>query len=116
MYTQTGDLFWAALANVGARINVLNLIPVWMLDGGKAASALGMVERAALLVAAVGLWAVTGQMIFLLVGAGVVFRLFTKDKPAREDWGTFAYYVAVLGALALVLHVTPASLFAGMRR
>jgi Zn-dependent protease len=65
---------------------------------------------------AIGLWACTGQLIFLLVGAGVVFRLFTKDLPVREDWGTFAYYAAVLGALALVLYVTPESLFAGMRR
>jgi Zn-dependent protease len=116
MYTRTGELFWAALANTGARINVLNLIPVWMLDGGKAASALGMVERAALLAAALAIWVYTQEGIFLLVGAGVVYRLFTKDKPAREDWGTLAYYAAVLGALALVLHVTPESLFAGMRR
>jgi Zn-dependent protease len=116
MYARTGELFWAALANTGAMLNVLNLIPVWILDGGKATNALGMVERAALLAVAIGLWACTGQLIFLLVGAGVVFRLFTKDLPVREDWGTFAYYAAVLGALALVLYVTPESLFAGMRR
>jgi Zn-dependent protease len=111
IYVQTGDLLWAALARTGAVINVLNLIPVWILDGSKAANALGMVERAALLAAALALWAYTGEGIFFLVGAGVVWRLFTKDKPMQEDWGTCLYYVAVLSALALILHVTPESLF-----
>ncbi|MGA2852081.1 MAG: site-2 protease family protein [Terracidiphilus sp.] len=111
IYVQTGDLLWAALAYTGARLNVLNLIPVWMLDGGKAAGALGMAGRVTLLALAVGLWAYTGSLIFLLVAAGMVWRLFTKDMPPREDWGTCLYYAAVLAALAFVLHVTPDSLF-----
>ena len=111
IYAQTGDLLWAALAYTGARLNVLNLIPVWMLDGGKAASALGVAGRATLLVVAVGLSVYTGSLIFLLVAAGMIWRLFTKDKPPREDWGICLYYAAVLAALAFVLHVTPDSLF-----
>jgi Zn-dependent protease len=111
IYVQTGDLLWAALAYIGARLNVLNLIPVWMLDGGKAATALGVAGRATLLAVAVGLWAYTGSLIFLLVAAGMIYRLFTNDKPTREDWGTCLYYAAVLAALAFVLHVTPDSLF-----
>ena len=111
IYVQTGDLLWAALAYTGARLNVLNLIPVWMLDGGKAASALGVAGRATLLVVAVGLSVYTGSLIFLLVAAGMIWRLFTKDKPTREDWGICLYYAAILAALAFVLHVTPDSLF-----
>ena len=111
IYVQTGDLLWAALAYTGARLNVLNLIPVWMLDGGKAAAALGIAGHVALLALCVGLWAYTGSLIFLLVAAGMVYRLFTKDKPTHEDWGICLYYAAVLAALAFVLHVTPDSLF-----
>jgi Zn-dependent protease len=108
VYTHTQDPLWAALARTGAVINVLNLIPVWVLDGGKAASSLGQVERAALLAAAIGIWLLSWEPIFFLVAAGATFRLFTKDKPEREDWSSWLYYVALLVALAVVLHATPA--------
>jgi Zn-dependent protease len=107
IYTRTHDPLWAALARTGAMLNLLNLIPVWALDGGKAANALGFVARISLLTAALALWALSGEKIFFLVGAGVVWRLFTKDLPPLEDWGSFAYYAAVLAALAWVLHATP---------
>jgi Zn-dependent protease len=108
VYTYTHDPLWAALARTGAVINVLNLIPVWVLDGGKAANSLGQVERAALLAAALGIWLFSWEPIFFLVAAGAAFRLFTKDKPEREDWSSWLYYVALLVALAVVLHATPA--------
>ena len=107
VYTYTHDPLWAALARTGAVINVLNLIPVWMLDGGKAASSLGQVERAALLAAALGIWLLSWEPIFFLVAAGAAFRLFTKDKPERDDWSSWFYYVALLVALAVVLRATP---------
>lgn len=116
LYMWTHDPLWAALARTGAVLNVLNLIPVWMLDGGKAASSLGAVERAALLAAALGLWLYFWEPIFFLVAAGTVFRLFTKDKPEREDWSTLFYYVALLLALALVLHASPLVSARGLAR
>ena len=45
LWWQTGDPFWASLARVGAVLNLLNLIPVWALDGGQAALALSKMER-----------------------------------------------------------------------
>lgn len=117
LYAQTRDPIWAALARTGAFLNILNLIPVWMLDGGQAAGVLGAVERAALLAAALGLWFYTGEGIFFFVAAGVTWRLFTKDKPQQSDWGTWAYYVALLVALAVILHAVPNTLAnqAGLR-
>ena len=101
---QTHDPLWAALARTGAILNVLNLIPVWVLDGGKAIEALGQVERMGLLAVALALWLYTGENIFVFVAAGIGWRLFTKDKPADDDWGTWFYFVAVLAALGLTLH------------
>jgi Zn-dependent protease len=108
LFNHTHNPLWAALARTGAVLNILNLIPVWVLDGGLAAGSLGLVERMGLLAAALALWLYTGESIFFLVCAGIVFRLFTKDKPPTSDWGTWAYFAAVLTALALVLHATPA--------
>lgn len=108
LYFRTGDPLWAALARTGAVINVLNLIPVWMLDGAKAVDALGKVARAALLAATVAVFAYAREPIFLFVGAGVGWRLFAKDKPEQDDWSTWLYFVALLVALAAVLHAVPA--------
>jgi Zn-dependent protease len=110
LYGQTHDPIWAALARTGAFLNILNLIPVWILDGGQAAGVLGAVERAALLASALGLWLYTGEGIFIFVAAGATWRLFTRDKPQQSDWGTWAYYVGLLVALAVIFHATPNAL------
>ena len=106
-------MLWASLARAGPAINVLNLIPIWVLDGGQAASALGRNARLALMTAAVGLGWVGGEMIFLLIAAGTLWRLFTltrpsmRDRPENEGWDTLLYYVVVMAALALTLHAVP---------
>jgi Zn-dependent protease len=61
IYTQTHEPIWAALAHAGAFLNLLNLIPVWVLDGSQAMNALGMTERAGVLTVALALWIYTGQ-------------------------------------------------------
>jgi Zn-dependent protease len=110
LYAQTHDLLWAALARTGCVLNLLNLVPVWTLDGGQAASALGFVERLGLLAATLLLWLYTGEGIFFLVALGVCWRLYTKDKPEQDDWGTWLYFVAVMTALGLTLHAVPDAL------
>ena len=45
--------------------------------------------------------------MFLLIAAGTIYRLFTKDKPKREDWRSLMYYVAVMALLALTIWVSP---------
>jgi len=107
MFTYTHQPVWAALARTGAVLNILNLIPVWVLDGAKAVDAMAQVERMALLAAALGLWLYTHENIFFLVVIGIGWRLFTKDKPAQDDWSTWFYFVAVMCALALMLHYVP---------
>lgn len=110
IYAQTHDPLWVALARTGAVLNVLNLIPVWVLDGGQASHALGVVERGALMALAVGLWFFSGETIFLFVAGGFVWRLFTRDRPQQGDWGIMAYYAALLVALAVLMHAVPAGL------
>ncbi len=116
IYTYTHDPLWAALARSGAWLNVLNLIPIWVLDGGKAIASLGMVERVALLAVIVAAGVYAWQPVFLLVAGGAVYRLFTKDKPEREDWSSWFYYAAVLSALAMMMKVTPVPLIHGAVR
>jgi Zn-dependent protease len=110
IYTHTNAPVWAALARTGAVLNLLNLIPVWALDGGQAASSLGFIERIGLLAVALALWIYTGSGMFFLLCAGFVWRLFTKDKPVESDWSTCAYFAVLLISLGYLLHSIPSSL------
>ena len=107
LWWKTGDHLWSGLARASAFLNLLNLIPVWVLDGGQAAIALGKRERVVLLVASLVLWIALGERAFIAVALGTGWRLFTKDLPPRPSWGTLAYFLAVLAGLGVVLRVMP---------
>jgi Zn-dependent protease len=107
LWWKTGYGLWAALARSSAVLNLLNLIPIWVLDGSKAMLALNKAERIVILSAAVLLSWFLGEGIFLLVAAGAAYRLFTKDLPAEGSRSTALYYVAVLALLGLVIWQMP---------
>ena len=107
IWYQTGNKVWAALAGTSAWLNAINLIPIFILDGGQAVFALSKVERALLLAASVGLAAWLEQWTFLLVAAGMLWRLFTRDEPPQGSAKTTVYYAAVLAALAFVMRIMP---------
>jgi len=108
LYFRTNYGLWAALGHSSAVLNVLNLTPVWILDGGQAANALDRSERIALLVACLLVWLVAGQSIFFLVAAGVTYRLFTKDLPPLPSRSTLIYYLSLIAGYALLLRLLPA--------
>ncbi|MBZ5722409.1 MAG: site-2 protease family protein, partial [Acidobacteriia bacterium] len=108
LWWRTSNIFWAELARVGAALNLLNLVPVWILDGGQAALALGKAERISLLIACVVLWLVLRENLFLLVAAGTAYRaFFSADLPVHPSRATTVYFVAVLTALGVVLSLLP---------
>jgi Zn-dependent protease len=53
LWMKTGDALWVGLATLSALLNVLNLVPLWVLDGGQAIAALNKTERIILSAAAV---------------------------------------------------------------
>jgi Zn-dependent protease len=108
IWYQTGNPLWAALARVGAILNLLNLIPVWVLDGGQAALALSKTERIALMAASVVLGLALGQRLFFLVALGAGYRaFFAGDFPAHPSRTTTVYFVAVLIALGVIIKLMP---------
>jgi Zn-dependent protease len=108
IWWQTGNPLWAALARSGAILNLLNLIPVWVLDGGQAALALSKTERIVLLIACVALGLVFGQNLFFLVALGAGYRaFFAGDLPAHPSRATTIYFVAVLTALGVIIRLMP---------
>jgi Zn-dependent protease len=108
IWWQTGNPFWAALARVGAVLNLLNLIPVWVLDGGQAALALSKTERIVLMTACVVLGLVLKQNMFFLVALGAGYRaFFAGDLPAHPSRATTVYFIAVLTALGVIIRLMP---------
>ncbi len=108
LWWQTGNPLWAALARAGAFLNLLNLIPVWMLDGGQAVLALSKTERIILLTASLALWLLLGENLFFLVAAGAAYQaFFAKNLPEQSSRATLIYFVAVLAALGVILHLNP---------
>jgi Zn-dependent protease len=108
LWWQTGNPLWAALARAGAVLNLLNLIPVWILDGGQAALALSKMERIILLTACLALWLVLGENMFFLVALGAGYQIFLAGNlPPHPSRATTIYYLAVLTALGVIIRLLP---------
>lgn len=107
IWYRTHNALWAALARFTAGLNVLNLIPVWVLDGQQATTALSKAERYVLLAACLVIFAFSREGIFLLVAGGLVYRLFTRDVPPLPSPAIAAYFVVVLASLGFVIWLTP---------
>ena len=103
VHTATGYKTWGAIAYAGAALNLLNLIPVWQLDGSRGLHSLTRGQRGTLLVITLGLLAIAAAPLLILVAAGLVYRLFTRDSaPQRDDTG-FRQFAILLAALTTVM-------------
>jgi Zn-dependent protease len=108
IWYQTQDQLWAALAYSGAWLNLLNLIPVWMLDGAHAARALDKTQRLLLLMACLGLWVVFRENFLFLVAIAAGYQaFFAGDLPPRASRITLIYFVVVLAGLSAVMWAVP---------
>jgi Zn-dependent protease len=108
LWWQTGNPLWAALARAGAVLNLLNLIPVWILDGGQAALALSKMERIVLLTACLALWLLLGESMFFLVALGAGYQVFLAGNlPPHPSRATTIYYLGVLTALGVIIRLLP---------
>ena len=101
---------FAAIARVGAWINLFNLLPIWFLDGSRGFRAMSRVERwlAVGCVAAAWLWVHDGMLLLVLLGA--LFRaIFDKADP-QGDRTAAAQYIGLVAALSALVYWIPAEL------
>ncbi len=102
MAAWTGETIWSALATVGAQINLLNLIPVFILDGGGAVKALPMAHRIAMAALTLAGFLGMGVGLYFLVFLGMGYQLWKKEYPEKPDWGVTIQYAGLLGALGVM--------------
>jgi len=97
-----GSKPWYAIAHATAVMNMFNMIPVWQLDGARGLHSLTRGQRGTLLMVALGLWALTSQVMLLVIAIGLGFRMFTKDAAVDGDATGLLQYTGLLAALATV--------------
>jgi len=117
----THSVLFMVLANVGAWINLFNLVPVLGLDGAQATYALSRTQRGLIALTCFIFFGLTVnseinsgytgthiQWVFLFVGLGMLFRtLFTRDEPEKPHTATMVYFLGLLLALGFLLILTP---------
>jgi Zn-dependent protease len=116
----THSLLFMVLANVGAWVNLFNLVPVLGLDGAQATYALSRVQRGLIALTCFLFFGLTVnaemssgwtgnriQWVFLFVGLGMLWRCFTNDEPEKPHTGTMIYFQALILALGFLLYMTP---------
>ena len=95
---------WAAIARVGAWINLFNLLPVWQLDGSRGFRAMTRGQRLLAAAALGAAWFFTHEgLLALLMVVAFARALSGKGAERRDDqalW-TYLFLVAVLAALCL---------------
>ncbi len=107
LYRWTHMPLFEALAYTGAWINLIQLIPVLGLDGAQATYALNRLGRGLILASCVVLFGLMHEGVFLFLGAGMTWRMFTNDAPEENSVGTLAGYLALLIALGAFLYFVP---------
>jgi len=108
VFLVTKSNIWAAIAQLGAFINLFNLLPVWQLDGSRAFHALARNGRLLIAGACVSLAYVTSQKLLLLIAAVAAYRAF-KPMVALSDRRTLATFALLLATLAGLAAVHPGS-------
>jgi Zn-dependent protease len=106
--------FFAALARVGAWINLFNLLPIWTLDGGRGFRALSRKQRLIACGVIAGAWFLTAEnmLLLLLIAAGV--RTFIErgplvdHRPTLVTYGTLVLALAWLATLEVEIEPVPA--------
>ncbi len=85
---KTADPIWLALARTGAWLNILNLIPFWVLDGAGAMMPLNWMEKGLVMLVAAGLGYGTGEGVFYFVAAGTLLNLIVAALAHRPVAGS----------------------------
>jgi len=107
IWIRTGNEIWSALARAGAWLNMLNLIPVWALDGGQSFAALGKSQRIVIMTLTLALLAATHEGLLLLVAMGACWRVFTRDLPEEPSGSIAVYFGTLVLVLALLINYLP---------
>ena len=105
LHLATHNEVLAAIAKVGAWINLFNLLPVWQLDGSHAFRALNRVQRGIVAAAMAAMWVWTHDGLLIILCLVATFRCFQKDAPENGDKPILAEFLTLLVALSALTKI-----------
>jgi Zn-dependent protease len=110
-YLATDIPHLAAIARVGAWLNLFNLLPVWQLDGSRGLRSLSSWQRWAVVGAMFAMWFATGETLLLALGVVAGFRSATSEAAEEADpRGLADYLILVVGLAAFCALEVPGNL------
>jgi Zn-dependent protease len=103
LYQWTHNDLWAAVARLGAWVNLFNLIPVWQLDGSRGIRALDRTQIWMLAVLTTAMWLVVDDGLLILLALVLAFQGFRKrGDQAEPDWNIMIEFAGLIVALSLL--------------
>lgn len=103
VFRETGRQVWLGVAEFAGWLNLLNLTPVSVFDGGAAMTALGRQQRIAIMIFSVIFFFLLHDYLFLILAGGTLYRLSTRDMPVGQvGQGITVYFMAVAAANGLL--------------
>lgn len=102
VFLVTRQPIWAAIAQVGAWINLFNLLPVWQLDGGRGFESMTRNQRLAAVVAIAAMWAYTGEGLLVMLGVLGLVMAFSGKTAREPDQTALTQYVMLVVLLSLL--------------
>ncbi len=103
----TGSTLTAALAYTTAWINVINLVPVFIFDGGQATHALDRTQRWLILATSLIFFGMLHNAVFLFVAMGMGWRVWKGDTPEFPSSRTLIQFILLLFTLGLIIYRFP---------
>jgi Zn-dependent protease len=99
---------FSALTHVTAWLNLLNLIPLFWLDGAMATYGLNRLQRGMLAATGVVFFAATGahEWVFLLIAGGMAWQAF-QPAPETESGKTLMRFVGLFFLLGTLIWLFP---------
>ena len=105
VYLATDLPAWGALAEVGAWINLFNLLPVWFLDGARGFRALSRVQRWVATAGLAVMWYMTAEgllVLLMVVAAGASWLGTPAERPDRRTLIEYLVLVVVLSIMTTI--------------
>jgi len=102
LYSTTHQMVWLAVAQFAGWLNLINLIPVGIFDGGAAISALGRQQRLMILVTCLALAFILHEWAFGFVALGAGYRIWKRDFSLEPRQGIAFAYIAIAAANGLL--------------